>query len=249
MVLIEIVAEILQNRNGCMVSFVGAGGKTTTLFLLAQVFRQHCPVLVTTTTAMFCPCEKQIDQLTLGTEPPLLNKESGVYAWFSHPDDNAPNKVKGVSSHALDHIRQTTHALLILNEADGSKGKPIKAYASHEPVVPSMTDLVVILLGMDAMGGLINEQSVHRLSTFLEVTDAHANEKLTPLHLKRLLTHPLGLLSGLPPEAQVVLVLNKWSTQVEPFPLETFVKDLPVQIKCVMAADMASGQEIQVIRR
>ena len=46
-------------------------------------------------------------------------------------------------------------------EADGAKRLPLKVPGEWEPVIPDFTDLVVGVIGMDAVGQMIRE-SCHR---------------------------------------------------------------------------------------
>jgi probable selenium-dependent hydroxylase accessory protein YqeC len=56
--------EALGLRHGEMVSFIGAGGKTTTMFRLAHELREaNAKVLVTTTTKIFKPSKPHVDRL------------------------------------------------------------------------------------------------------------------------------------------------------------------------------------------
>ena len=47
---------------------------------------------------------------------------------------------------------------LVLIEADGSKGKPLKYPAEYEPVIPSFSDHVIVVAGLDALSGRVDEQ-------------------------------------------------------------------------------------------
>ena len=64
-----------------LICFVGAGGKTTSLFRLARELKR-CgkSVLVTTTTAIYCPDEGDCDEVITGIPPEqgTGRKTSGV---------------------------------------------------------------------------------------------------------------------------------------------------------------------------
>jgi molybdenum cofactor cytidylyltransferase len=47
-------------------------------------------------------------------------------------------------------------------EADGSKMRPVKAPAAHEPVLPAATTHLVPVTGLDAVGAAIDARTVHR---------------------------------------------------------------------------------------
>ena len=56
-------------------------------------------------------------------------------------------KLVGLGREALDAIHRAGLFDIILVEADGSRGKPLKAPAPHEPVLPSKAACVVAVVG------------------------------------------------------------------------------------------------------
>ena len=68
-----LLRDALGVTRGEMVSLIGAGGKTTTMFRLAKELRdQGCKVLVTTTTKIVKPTKPHIDRLFLVDEVQAL---------------------------------------------------------------------------------------------------------------------------------------------------------------------------------
>ena len=65
--------EALGLKKGKMVSLIGAGGKTTTLFFLArELWEEGGKVLVTTTTKIFKPAKPHVHKLFLVQDPKAL---------------------------------------------------------------------------------------------------------------------------------------------------------------------------------
>ena len=62
----------------------------------------------------------------------------------------------------------------ILIEADGAKNKPIKAMASHEPVVSKYSTKTFGIMGMDCLGKPI-ESIVHRPELFVDIVGKFFN--------------------------------------------------------------------------
>jgi probable selenium-dependent hydroxylase accessory protein YqeC len=198
------------------VAFVGAGGKTTHLLHFArELAADDRPVLVTTTTHLADPREEESTfarilfrpdmehPLTPGSEPdpePL----GGVTLLVSRPADE-PGKLKGI--HASRIARLRTAWDLVLVEADGSKRLPIKAPAAYEPVVPEGTDLVVGVIGLDALGEPMDERTVHRPEPFATVTGCAPGEPIGWDHLVALARHSEGLFKGA--RGRRVVLLNK----------------------------------------
>jgi len=72
-----ILAESLGIQAGEMVSFIGAGGKTTMLFHLAKELHQKGGrILVTTTTKIYKPTKPHVESLFLVKEADALIEAS-----------------------------------------------------------------------------------------------------------------------------------------------------------------------------
>lgn len=67
----------------------------------------------------------------------------------------------------------------IIVEADGSKGLPIKAHASHEPVIPAEANQTILVIGADGFNKPISEVC-HRPELFASKTDADVSTIITP---------------------------------------------------------------------
>ncbi|MCP4428065.1 MAG: putative selenium-dependent hydroxylase accessory protein YqeC, partial [Chloroflexi bacterium] len=104
----------------------------------------------------------------------------------------------------------------VLVEADGSRMRPIKAPASHEPVIPPGTTLVAPTMGIDALDGRIADVA-HRSELVCSIIGNHcsANSYLTAEDAATLLTHPQGGLKGAPESARVIPFINKVETAVQ----------------------------------
>ena len=57
-----------------------------------------------------------------------------------------------------------------LVEADGSRRRPLKGTASHEPLLPEGATLVIVMGGVRALGQPVDEEHVHRPDVFSELT-------------------------------------------------------------------------------
>ena len=66
--------------------------------------------------------------------------------------DAGTGRAAGVSLDLFGRLRAWCPRACILNEADGSRMRPFKAPAAHEPVIPAETTLVVPVVGADVFG-------------------------------------------------------------------------------------------------
>lgn len=200
----------LDNAEPLLIALVGAGGKTSTLLWLAQAFYQQGKrVLFTTTTRMYRPDPASYHHLWFGA-PAIASSEPAITAWFGHhqPQDS---KLTGPGADHIDQVKQQGKFDVILVEADGSRGLPLKAPARHEPCIPSSSDCVIALTGGQVIDGPADPQQIHRWAIFSELTGVVAGEKLDCQAFSTLVAHPLGMFKGAPRQARRVWLINQCS--------------------------------------
>jgi len=232
-----------------LITLVGAGGKTTTIFKLADSLKSNHSILITTTTHMFHP-HKRVDQVYF-KEIPNTKYQNTTIALFDIYDKEK-DKVKGPSMDTIDSIKETHLVDYILNEGDGSKRKPLKCYGKHEPMIPMSSDIVIIVIGADAVNKPLSEEVVHRLKTFKEVTEIQEDDIITDDVIIKLLTHSKGFLKGIPQNAKAYILFNKSKT----YPLEfnqTLFADKLFSItdkyEAIIYAEMTSFEVLEVYQR
>lgn len=163
----------LEHTN--VISVVGGGGKTTTILTLAkELKKQGQKVLITTSTGIFIPEKDSYDNLFLMEIPESFMLKNGTITYFAQIDTGIKLKTKEIS--LIDHIISRSIFDTILIEADGSKAKPIKAPAEHEPVISKHTTITIGIIGLDCLGSPINEEYVHRPELILDIL--HENEEI-----------------------------------------------------------------------
>ncbi len=212
-----------------IVSFTGAGGKSSALFHLADELTALGKRVVTTTTTHIA-----VDQIRRAPrhisvaagqfdldEIERLLDEAGhcmLIGRATVDDTETPGEVvkaSGVSPELIDELASSGSRLgidAILVEADGSRMLPAKAPAEHEPVLPAGTTLVIPVIGVDAVGREIISSNVHRAERMLRILslDVPASPpRLTPRRAAQLLMHPDGGRKGIPPGANVAMMINK----------------------------------------
>lgn len=199
-------------------ALIGAGGKTTTMFrLAAERVALGERVITTTTTHIFPPTPEQTGALILATEHEALLKMAAEALTTCHhitvATGPAPEgKLRGVAPEWVADLRKLPGVSMVLVEADGAKGRMIKAPADHEPAIPPGADLILALASAEAIGQPLSDAIAHRLERVSAITDLRPSDTLTPQALAILATHKQGLLKGIPPGTPAVLVL----THVQP---------------------------------
>lgn len=212
-----------------LICFVGAGGKTTTMFGLAKELKNKgYSVLVTTTTAIFYPKEDEYDEIIVDEKISsiIFNKEcsTGINIVGSRVNDEG--KLIGIDKEAVDIIFKEKLFDYILVEGDGSKRRSIKAPAEHEPVIPALTTKVVGLIGMDALGMEINSNNVHRPEIFCTVTNCKMGDTVDSQKLFLLVKNANGLFRNSPKGAKKYLKLNKVDEKLHSDAIESIKKEI-----------------------
>src|SRR5918992_654470 len=83
-----------------------------------------------------------------------------------------------VTSEDAGELRTKAESALS-DEADGSRRRPIKGTAAHEPVLPDAATLVVAVSNIRAFGAPFTEENVHRPELFSELTGIGAGQSIT----------------------------------------------------------------------
>jgi probable selenium-dependent hydroxylase accessory protein YqeC len=109
----------------------------------------------------------------------------------------------------LDKWWEDKLADYFLVEADGAAGRPVKAPASHEPVIPLSTTDLIGVIGINALGLSLQEENVFRSEIFSRLTGLNLGEKIGTEALSLLICHPEGLFKGAPPGCRRHLFINK----------------------------------------
>ncbi len=205
----------LGTRQRDHIAIVGGGGKTTLMFTLAgEIQRAGHKVITTTTTkiqrkeAALAPCEVSAFSNPAWHQNVVdgLQRHGHVFVAQRALDSG---KVEGISPELADDLYQDPIADYLVLEADGAAGRPVKAPAEYEPVVPSSATLVIAMIGLEAIGKTLEEEFVFRLDLFEEVTGLHRGERLSRDSLVAIFESPNGLFKGTPLSARRIAFLNK----------------------------------------
>lgn len=189
-----------------LVSIVGGGGKSSLLFALGK----HLPgrVLLTTTTRIFAAQmnrTKRVFTLEDADWRKHICETPGPTLLVGHVEGD---RAVGVPIELPSEVLDEKGADWVIVEADGSRMRPVKAPAEHEPVIPAQTGHVVVMAGIDALSASI-EEIAHRPERVADITGLAINEKLSPEALATLLSTRSGGLKNIPAAAEVSVMLNK----------------------------------------
>ena len=200
---------------GDVVSFIGAGGKTSTLIALGHELAQAgLRVLATTTTQI------AVDELDL--MPYATTLDAGVGSLSLALGENRfvflygeirNNQVYGPNANDIPRLLDSVDSDVILIEADQSDGLPLKAPFDDEPNIPPETTLVVPMASLSVLGEPLDDEHVYNASAIDERYGfLLGNPVRSPWVAQVLRDEELGL-RGVPPKARVVALLNQTPTK------------------------------------
>ncbi len=203
--------QAFRITRGDVVAFIGAGGKTSTLvgsgYELAEAGWR---VLATTTTRIG---RDQLDlmpfALPVDASPDEINSALESYGFVFLYAFIRGEKVHGPPPEKVTELLDTVTSDVLLIEADGARGLPLKAPYDHEPVIPDETSLVVPIASLSVLGQPLDGEHVYNPDAInARYGFGEGNRVRSPWVAQVLRDETLGL-RGIPPKARVIAFLNQ----------------------------------------
>lgn len=245
------LVDALELTAADIVAVVGGGGKTTTMFRLAQELVERGDRVITTTTTRIFAAQIALAPAHVPALAATRQRLSAALAAHRHvlvigATDPGTGKAEGVSLDLFERLRAWCPGVCILNEADGSRMRPFKAPAEHEPVIPAATTLVVPVVGADVFGQPLDAHHVHRPELVSALSGAPPGAPITPALVARVLAHPQGGCKAVPARARVVALINKVDILQDQTPARETAERLLREpaIRAVVLATMRAGEPV-----
>lgn len=221
-------------RDGDVVTLVGAGGKTTLMFALAQEFsRLGKRVVITTTVKMYKKDVGQADRTIFcenieSLERQLMQPQTLGDVVLVVSESASTEKFKGIEPSVIDELAERNLVDLVVVKGDGASEKLFKAPAEYEPTIPSAASLVIPVVGMKIVGKSLTSKNCQRPEIAAKLAGIRLGDVITPEVVARVLTHEKGGAKNIPSEARIIPLLNQVDTD----------EDLKVAME---TADLALG--------
>ena len=213
-----------------VISIVGGGGKSSTVFRIGRELAATGRRAVITHTARIAAFQTAWAPAVIEVDASASSAASAAtvsvlpYAQIAAALDAhgvclltgpiVADRRAGLPPHLINGLVAAApqlglHAISI--EADGSKMRPAKAPADHEPVLPTSTTVLVPMLGLDAIGAEIDDRLFHRAELVRRLLDLQGEDsaRFTPRMAASLLTSSEAGAKDLPPEARLLPIFNK----------------------------------------
>ena len=208
------LTELIDVPAQPLVSLVGAGGKTTTMYTLAhELASQGKRAVTTTTTQIFTPTSDETEQLIIEAEPVrLLDMAKAGLQQHRHitiaASRNEHGKLLSVPPHVPALLLRQGIADAVIIEADGARHRMIKAPAEYEPVILPETNMALLLMSAEALNQPLSEEIAHRPERVAAITGIQMGDLLTPDAIAHLMTSEQGTLKHVPEGAQAYLLIT-----------------------------------------
>lgn len=180
--------ELLALPVGSKVSVIGCGGKSSAVDCVAGAAAKIQSVLIAPTTAIYAPKDGN----------PCMDSEN-IFRHIPKLGVQYAGKRDGKKLRALpvDVLKSASEAYdLILMEADGSRGKPLKGWEKYEPVVPDFTTHTLGVALVPVIGEKLGEENVHRYELFSELSGLSYGDTVTAHALCEMITGKNGMLDN-----------------------------------------------------
>lgn len=169
--------------SGDLVAFAGAGGKSGAIRMIAaELSRDGMKVLVAPTTKMMVSEVEKLGPLV--TSKDLEELRASIKDAFSGSDVVvtgsgliSKGRVDGIDPDLFGSLMDLADVVLV--EADGSRHRPLKGTADHEPALPDASTLVVAVGNIQALGKPVDEENVHRPQVFSDLTGIALGQSIT----------------------------------------------------------------------
>jgi probable selenium-dependent hydroxylase accessory protein YqeC len=189
-----------------VVSICGAGGKTSLMFALARAWVAAGERVLVTTTTKIATAEAEGPWPVVTAD--WADAAGPAVIAVSGPAKDG-SRLVGIAPEIVDELRARSAYDRIVVEADGAADRPLKAPADHEPVIPSATDNLVIVAGLNGLGLPLNEDSVFRSDLWTARTGLAPGAPVTADSLAQMVIDDNGLAKGCPAGAERALFLNR----------------------------------------
>lgn len=161
-------SKTLPIRPG-ITAVIGGGGKTALLRRLGEELSREAAVLLCTTTKIY-----PFPGIPTAHTAAEIRAFLGNLLCAGTPLENG--KLTAPPLPMAELARRFDYVLV---EADGSAGRPMKAHAPHEPVIPPEAGETILVLGASGFGHPIWE-AAHRPERYAALAGAGEADRITP---------------------------------------------------------------------
>lgn len=188
---------------GATTCVVGAGGKKSTLYALAE----RLPRAVVTATVRIPLFDPHVADVVVTDDPVAAVRAADAWPVGVVPERDG-ERYLGYDPAVVDDLAAADVAGSVLVKADGARTRWLKAPGEDEPRLPSRTDVVVPIASARVVGEPLAEGQVHRPERVAAITGRAVGDPVRPGDVAAVLASERGGLKGVPPDATAVPLVN-----------------------------------------
>jgi len=174
-----------------LISITGAGGKTSLALVLGYLLSRDRRVVLTTTTHIGCgELPASMDHISGNLKEVFcrlerIQKDGSFFAVVTSGRERG--KFTGFTSNEINSIFMSDLCDLMIVEADGAKGFPVKGYADYEPVIPEQTTSQIVVVGAEIFFNPLDNRTVFRLPLLLSALNLQEGSRPSPSNIALIL--------------------------------------------------------------
>ncbi|SFR31116.1 selenium cofactor biosynthesis protein YqeC [Halorubrum sodomense] len=185
---------------------VGAGGKKSTLFALADRLDRS----VVTASVRIPIFDDRVATVRVTEDPigAIEDADAGDWPLGLVPERDRSDRYLGYDVDVVADIADAEPGATLV-KADGARLREFKAPSEREPQIPRNADVIVPIASAHVVGEPLTEERVHRPEAVAAITGREIGDELTPADVATVLASPAGGLKDVPGDATAIPVVNK----------------------------------------
>ncbi|MFP4217231.1 MAG: selenium cofactor biosynthesis protein YqeC [Salinarchaeum sp.] len=187
-----------------IVCAVGAGGKKTTLYALADALDRA----VVTATVRIPIFDDAVADVVVTDNPAAAVRATDDWPIGVVPEREREDRYRGYAPSTIATIDAVPSVQTTLVKADGARMRQLKAPNDHEPQLPAGADTVLVLASVHTVGEALTDECVHRPEQVATITGREYGDELTPVDVATVLASEQGGQKAIPADATAIAVLN-----------------------------------------
>lgn len=215
--------KIIEKYSPKLVSFIGAGGKSSLINMIAAYFRDSKKVLISSTIDIKRIDEDKIDLIDYDfQEDYSLCKtyENGIYVISEGLTND--NKLKGLNKDTISTLSECFDLSLI--ECDYTTGRNLKAWRDEEPIIPCATNLLVYVLDIQMVGKRISVDYIHNVDVFIDITGKKIGDTIELCDITKLIKSKESNFEAL--NIRRLMFINKVERTIDKMNTELLFKEI-----------------------
>lgn len=202
------IVEALDAETGTT-CVVGAGGKKTTLYALANRLDRA----VVTATVRIPIFDSHVARVVETDDPvaAVRNADPADFPLGLVASREREDRYRGYDPALVDELGDA-HDGPVLVKADGARTRDLKVPGTDEPQIPETADTVIPIASATVIGRPLTEEYVHRVERVADLTGLEPGEEITERDVATVLSSPAGGLKDVPSGATAIPMVNKVDT-------------------------------------